>query len=66
MLTNRIQVKNGLILVKKQEEENVFGDRRKVNSVGLRVGTLNVGTMICKNRELAVMMQRRKEAVLCL
>lgn len=32
---------------------------RKVKSVGLRIGVLNVGTSACKVRELADMMQRR-------
>ncbi|XP_062866594.1 uncharacterized protein LOC134329279, partial [Trichomycterus rosablanca] len=40
-------------------------ERRKVKSVGLRVATLNVGTMTGKGRELADMMQRRKVDVLC-
>uniref|UniRef100_A0A3B3BNZ8 Endonuclease/exonuclease/phosphatase domain-containing protein n=1 Tax=Oryzias melastigma TaxID=30732 RepID=A0A3B3BNZ8_ORYME len=40
-------------------------EKRKVTSVGLRVGTLNVGTMTGKGRELVDMMQRRKVDILC-
>ncbi|KAK3553367.1 hypothetical protein QTP70_003532 [Hemibagrus guttatus] len=40
-------------------------EKRKGKSVGLRIGTLNVGTMTGKGRELADMMERRKVAVLC-
>ncbi|KAK3549277.1 hypothetical protein QTP70_034483 [Hemibagrus guttatus] len=35
-------------------------EKRKGKSVGLRIGTLNVGTMTGKGRELADMMERRK------
>ncbi|KAK3566503.1 hypothetical protein QTP86_034008 [Hemibagrus guttatus] len=38
---------------------------RKGKSVGLRIGTLNVGTMTGKGRELADMMERRKVDILC-
>uniref|UniRef100_A0A3Q1IPY2 Uncharacterized protein n=1 Tax=Anabas testudineus TaxID=64144 RepID=A0A3Q1IPY2_ANATE len=34
-------------------------------SIGLRIGTLNVGTLTGKGRELADMMERRKVDVLC-
>ena len=34
-------------------------------NVGLRMGTLNVGTMTGKSRELADMMERRKVDILC-
>ncbi|KAK3511279.1 hypothetical protein QTP70_034774, partial [Hemibagrus guttatus] len=34
-------------------------------TVGLRIGTLNVGTMTGKGRELADMMERRKVDILC-
>ncbi|KAK3553754.1 hypothetical protein QTP70_009191 [Hemibagrus guttatus] len=40
-------------------------EKRKVKSVGLRTGTLNVGTMTGKGRELADMMERRKVDILC-
>ncbi|KAK3515256.1 hypothetical protein QTP70_013019 [Hemibagrus guttatus] len=40
-------------------------EKRKVKSVGLRIGTLNVGTMTGKGRELADMMERRKVDILC-
>ena len=39
--------------------------RRKVKRVELKVGTLNVGTMTGKSRELADVMERRKVDVLC-
>lgn len=38
-------------------------EKRKGKSVGLRIGTLNVGTMT--GRELADMMERRKVDILC-
>ncbi|KAK3553256.1 hypothetical protein QTP86_032787 [Hemibagrus guttatus] len=37
----------------------------KGKSVGLRIGTLNVGTMTGKGRELADVMERRKVDILC-
>ncbi|MCJ8747893.1 hypothetical protein PDJAM_G00158690 [Pangasius djambal] len=40
-------------------------EKRTGKSVGLRIGTLNVGTMTGKGRELADMMERRKVAILC-
>ncbi|KAK3574932.1 hypothetical protein QTP86_019812 [Hemibagrus guttatus] len=40
-------------------------EKRKGKSVGLRTGTLNVGTMTGKGRELADMMERRKVDILC-
>ncbi|KAE8291504.1 hypothetical protein D5F01_LYC11112 [Larimichthys crocea] len=40
-------------------------EKRKAKSLGLRVGTLNVGTMTGKGRELVDMMQRRKVDILC-
>ncbi|KAK3542378.1 hypothetical protein QTP86_025843 [Hemibagrus guttatus] len=40
-------------------------DKSKGKSVGLRIGTLNVGTMTGKGRELADMMERRKVDILC-
>ncbi|KAK3544563.1 hypothetical protein QTP86_016937, partial [Hemibagrus guttatus] len=40
-------------------------EKRKGKSVGLRIGTLNVGTMTRKGRELADMMERRKVDILC-
>ncbi|KAK3540502.1 hypothetical protein QTP70_032462 [Hemibagrus guttatus] len=40
-------------------------EKRKGKSVGLRIGTLNVGTMTGKGRELADMMERRKMDILC-
>ncbi|KAK3532782.1 hypothetical protein QTP86_028151 [Hemibagrus guttatus] len=40
-------------------------EKRKGKSVGLRIGTLNVGTMTEKCRELADMMERRKVDILC-
>ncbi|KAK3544154.1 hypothetical protein QTP86_003405, partial [Hemibagrus guttatus] len=40
-------------------------EKRKGKNVGLRIGTLNVGTMTGKGRELADMMERRKVDILC-
>ena len=40
-------------------------EERKVKSVEMRIGTLNVGTMTGKGRELADMMARRKVDILC-
>ncbi|KAK3569694.1 hypothetical protein QTP86_002609 [Hemibagrus guttatus] len=40
-------------------------EKRKGKSVGLRIGTLNVGTMTGKGRELAYVMERRKVDILC-
>ena len=40
-------------------------DKRKVRSVSLKFGTLNVGTITGKSRELADMMERRKVDILC-
>ncbi|KAK3541694.1 hypothetical protein QTP86_001113 [Hemibagrus guttatus] len=40
-------------------------EKRKGKSVGLRIGTLNVGTMTGKGRELADMMERRNVDILC-
>ncbi|KAK3508711.1 hypothetical protein QTP70_004260 [Hemibagrus guttatus] len=40
-------------------------EKRKGKSVGLRIGTLNVGTMTGKGRELADMLERRKVDILC-
>ncbi|KAK3555325.1 hypothetical protein QTP86_014921 [Hemibagrus guttatus] len=40
-------------------------EKRKGKSVGLIIGTLNVGTMTGKGRELADMMERRKVDILC-
>ncbi|KAK3574027.1 hypothetical protein QTP86_000457 [Hemibagrus guttatus] len=40
-------------------------EKRKGKSVGLRIGTLNVGTMTGKGRELPDMMERRKVDILC-
>ncbi|KAK3532234.1 hypothetical protein QTP86_009512 [Hemibagrus guttatus] len=40
-------------------------EKRKGKSVGLRIGTLNVGTMTGKGREPADMMERRKVDILC-
>ncbi|KAK3562197.1 hypothetical protein QTP86_030194 [Hemibagrus guttatus] len=40
-------------------------EKRKGKSVGLRIGTLNVGTMTGKGRERADMMERRKVDILC-
>ncbi|KAK3556397.1 hypothetical protein QTP70_007981 [Hemibagrus guttatus] len=40
-------------------------EKRKGKSVGLRIGTLNVGTMTGKGRELVDMMERRKVDILC-
>ncbi|KAK3539955.1 hypothetical protein QTP70_019596 [Hemibagrus guttatus] len=40
-------------------------EKRKGKSVGLRIRSLNVGTMAGKGRELADMMERRKEDILC-
>ncbi|KAK2921479.1 hypothetical protein Q8A73_000964 [Channa argus] len=40
-------------------------EKRKAKNVGLTVGTLNVGTMTGKARELIDMIQRRKVDILC-
>ncbi|KAK3514303.1 hypothetical protein QTP70_013114 [Hemibagrus guttatus] len=40
-------------------------EKRNGKSVGLRIGTLNVGTMAGKGRELADVMERRKVDILC-
>ena len=40
-------------------------NRKKATRVELKVGTLNVGTMMGKSRELADVMERRKVDVLC-
>ncbi|KAK3558182.1 hypothetical protein QTP86_012373 [Hemibagrus guttatus] len=40
-------------------------EKRKGKSVGLRIGTLKVGTMTGKGRELADVMERRKVDILC-
>ncbi|KAK3506727.1 hypothetical protein QTP70_018270 [Hemibagrus guttatus] len=40
-------------------------EKKKGKSVGLSIGTLNVGTMTGKGRELADMMERRKVDTLC-
>lgn len=40
-------------------------EKKKVRNPGLRVGTLNVGTITGKARELVDMMQRRKVDILC-
>ncbi|KAK3555021.1 hypothetical protein QTP86_005710 [Hemibagrus guttatus] len=40
-------------------------EKRKGKSVGLRIGTLNVGTVTGKGRELADVMERRKVDILC-
>ncbi|KAK3566673.1 hypothetical protein QTP86_002953 [Hemibagrus guttatus] len=40
-------------------------EKRKGKSVGLTIGTLNVGTMTGKGRELADVMERRKVDILC-
>ncbi|KAK3520366.1 hypothetical protein QTP70_024045 [Hemibagrus guttatus] len=40
-------------------------EKRKSKSVGLRIETLNVGTMTGKGRELADVMERRKVDILC-
>ncbi|KAK3569470.1 hypothetical protein QTP86_031432 [Hemibagrus guttatus] len=40
-------------------------EKKKGKSVGLRIGTLNVGTMTGKGRELADMMERRQVDILC-
>ncbi|KAK3540898.1 hypothetical protein QTP86_004161 [Hemibagrus guttatus] len=40
-------------------------EKRNGKSVGLRIGTLNVGTMSGKGREWADVMERRKVVILC-
>jgi len=42
-----------------------YANRKKAKRVDLKVGTLNVGTMTGKSRELADVMERRKVDVLC-
>ncbi|KAK3514197.1 hypothetical protein QTP70_009438 [Hemibagrus guttatus] len=63
----RAPVEIGLLLVEEVEEggECRQREKRKGKSVGLRIGTLNVGTMTGKGRELADMMERRKVDILC-
>ena len=39
--------------------------KRKIRSVSLKFGTLNVGTITGKHRELADMMERRKIDIFC-
>ncbi|KAK3519736.1 hypothetical protein QTP70_003706 [Hemibagrus guttatus] len=59
-------VEIGLLMVEEVEEGGECTDReRRGKSVGLRIGTLNVGTMTGKGRELADMMERRKVDILC-
>ena len=41
-------------------------DKRKVRSVSLKFGTLNVGTITRKSRELADILKRRKVDILCM
>uniref|UniRef100_A0A3B3I9A4 ribonuclease H n=1 Tax=Oryzias latipes TaxID=8090 RepID=A0A3B3I9A4_ORYLA len=52
---------------RKRGGRRVRGQREKGKgrNIGLRIGTLNVGTMTGKGRELADMMERRKVDVLC-
>ena len=61
LLTNRVPAEIGL-LVERQDEGNVLGDRerRRAKSVELRVETLNIGKMTCKDQELVGMTQRTK------
>ena len=40
-------------------------NRKKVTRVELKVGTLNMGTMTGKSRELADVIERRKIDMLC-
>lgn len=40
-------------------------EKKKCKSVQVRVGTLNIGTMTGKGRELADMMEQRKVGILC-
>ena len=47
--------------VRKEKHVN----RKKATRVELKVGTLNVGTMTGKSRELADVMERRKVDALC-
>ena len=42
-----------------------FRRSRLKKQIGVRVGTLNVGTMTGRGRELADLMERRKVGVLC-
>ncbi|KAK3508034.1 hypothetical protein QTP70_010642 [Hemibagrus guttatus] len=56
--------KLGYCWSKKRREESAQTEREG-KSVGLRIGTLNVGTMTGKGRELADMMERRKVDILC-
>ncbi|KAK3538624.1 hypothetical protein QTP86_008836 [Hemibagrus guttatus] len=62
---NRAPVEIGLLLVEEVEEGGECADRERRGKVGLRIGTLNVGTMTGKGRELADVMERRKVDILC-
>ena len=62
----------GSILVKREEVGNVGGRRkrgrreeRKDMKIELKVGSLNVGTMTGKSREIVYLMERRNVDVLC-
>ena len=48
---------------KKRKERNE--ERKKAKQFKLRVATLNVGTMTCKEREVADLMERRGVDILC-
>ena len=70
LLTYRVLLEIGLLLVKDKEEEE--GKRYEEKEIRGRLevlvwsfGTLNVGTITRKSRELANMMERRKVDILC-
>ena len=48
---------------RKSKERNE--ERKKAKKIKLRVGTLNVGTMTSKRREVADLMERRGVGILC-
>ena len=66
LLTYRVLLEIGLLLVEDKEEKkgnwykNKQTEKRNVRSVSLKFGTLNVGRITGKSRELADMLERRK------
>ncbi|KAF7711286.1 hypothetical protein HF521_000297 [Silurus meridionalis] len=70
LLSNRVPVEIGLLLAEggKGEEEGRLQrqqEKEKWRRVEVQVGTLNVGTMTGKGREVADMMERKKVDMLC-
>ena len=69
LLTYRVVLEIGLLLVedKDEEEGNRYKKKREemVRRVSPKFGTLNVGSIIGKSREIAEMMYRKKVDILC-